>query len=423
MKILSVVSSRADLMQISAVCEAIDEHNSTAPVKELDHLLVHTGYPHHADFSRLYFNDLNLPEPSLFLEVETGSRALETARIMERFETVLLEEKPDLVLLLGHGDPALACALVTKKTVCFEASTQRKFVPKLGHIAAGLRSFDRQSSEEMNRVMIDAIADFLFTSERSACANLAGEGIPQDKVHFVGNLRIDTLLRYRPKAEQSTILSDLQLINGKGEVRPYGLLTLHRSENLKDKAALYRILGALLEITRQIAVIFPAHPASLRTIDRADLGEFFIDHSSEGPEPWDRRVRIRLIPALGYLDFVCLMSRARMVFADSRGIQGESAILGVPCIVLRHRTESPTSGEAANSVLAGSDPHRIVEEFRKTFRACKKITRSPEAWDGSSARRIVQILREDRFRQAHAPFAAAGSSLRGMNSAASEQTL
>jgi UDP-N-acetylglucosamine 2-epimerase (non-hydrolysing) len=340
---------------------------------------------------------------------------------MERFESVLLRENPDAVLVLGHGDPALACALATKKTVCVEASTQRKFVPKLGHITTGFRSFDRQTPEEMNKVMIDAIADFLFTSERSAGANLAGEGISQDKIHFVGNLGIDILLRHRSKAGQSTILSDLQLINGKNEVKPYGLLKLRRSANLENRELLCRILGALLEITQRIPVIFPAHPSALKTIDRADLGEFVIDHSLEGPEPWDHRVRIRLIPPLGYLDYLCLMSRARMIFTDSRGIQEESAILGVPCIVLRDKTEGPMSVEGVNSVLAGSDPRKIVEKFRKTFRAWRKSTRPPEARDGSSAPRIVRILSGDHFRQSHT--APAGLSLRGMGNTASEQTL
>jgi UDP-N-acetylglucosamine 2-epimerase (non-hydrolysing) len=204
------------------------------------------------------------------------------------------------------------------------------------------------------------------------------------------------LLRYCPKAEQSTILSDLQLTTSKAEVRPYAMLTLHRPENVEDKTVLCRIFGALLEITQQIPVIFPAHPSTLKAIERADLGEFFIDHSLDGPEPWDSRVRMRLVPPLGYLDFLCLMSRARMIFTDSRGIQEESTILGVPCIILRDTTERPMGVERGTSVLAGSDPQKIVEKFRKTFRVCKRKTRSPEAWDGSSARRIVHILTEDK---------------------------
>jgi UDP-N-acetylglucosamine 2-epimerase (non-hydrolysing) len=414
MKLLSVVSSRPDLMKVASVCEAIGKFNSAGPVDEIEHVLVHTGRRRGTEASDFYFNDLDLPEPDLFLGIGSCSHSLSRGHFMQAFGNALSQQNPDVVLVLGDADAALDCAIVTKRTVCRRPSTGQPFIPKVGHIEAGLRSFDRQSADEINRVLTDAVADFLLTADRPSCSNLTGEGILPEKIHLVGNIRIDTLLRYRPRAEQSTILSDLHLA-GDGCTRPYAVLTLHRSENVNNNAVLRRILRGLLEITRQIPIIFPARATALKTIERADLGELFIDHSLEGPEPWDSRVRIRLVPPLGYLDFLCLMSHARVTFTDSRGIQEESEFLGVPHVVLRDRIEGPLAAEGA-AVLAGSDPQRIVEEFRKVIEA-RNTPRFPEACDGSAARRIIQILAEDHFRQLHSGLSAAGLSLRRMGGA------
>jgi UDP-N-acetylglucosamine 2-epimerase (non-hydrolysing) len=380
-------------MKVAAICEAIHEFNSSQGQDGgIQHILVHTGQHYDANMSDFFFNDLDLPKPDLFLGVGSGSHSAQTARIMERFETVLLDEKPDVVLVVGDVNSTLACALVTKKTLCSTRSGRREFIPKLAHVEAGLRSFDRTMPEEINRLVTDSLSDFLFTTEESANHNLLREGIESDKVYFVGNAMIDTLLRYRAKAEQSTILSDLQLSQNGIGVKPYGVLTLHRPNNVDNRSAFCRILDGLLEITQRIPLIFPAHPRTIKMIQQWDLGDFFIDHSFDGPEPWDSRIRIRLSPPLGYLDFLRLMSCARVILTDSGGVQEESTVLGVPCITLRDNTERPVTIEEGTNVLVGSDPKRIVEESKKILHGERRSQGVPKFWDGRAAQRIVRIL-------------------------------
>ena len=394
MKILSVVGARPNFMKVAAICEAIKEFNVSAERQTIAHVLVHTGQHYDANMSDFFFNDLDLPQPDLFLGVGSASHSIQTARIMERFETVILRERPDVVIVVGDVNSTLACALVTKKVVSPFASNGETFIPKLAHVEAGLRSFDRSMPEEINRIVTDAVSDFLFTTEGSANDNLLREGIAPEKVRFVGNVMIDTLLRYRSKAEQSTILPDLQLLQGTGRVKPYAVLTLHRPANVDDKEAFWKILQALLEITRHIPVIFPAHPRTIKMIQQWDLGDFFIDHSVDGPEPWDSRIRIRLSPPLGYLDFLQLMACARVVLTDSGGIQEETTILNVPCITLRDNTERPVTVETGTNVLVGSDPQLMLEEFRKVLDGEKKRGRIPTYWDGKAGQRIVRSLAE-----------------------------
>ncbi|HWP59952.1 MAG TPA: UDP-N-acetylglucosamine 2-epimerase (non-hydrolyzing) [Candidatus Acidoferrales bacterium] len=392
MKLLSVVGARPNFMKVAAVVEAVNRKNLTAGAEPIEHVLVHTGQHYDAAMSDLFFNDLELPEPNIFLGVGSGSHSVQTARIMERFETVLLQERPDVVLVVGDVNSTLACALVTKKVICAGDQNRAPFIPKLAHVEAGLRSFDRSMPEEINRVVTDALADFLFTTEESANRNLQSEGIPAAKVFFVGNVMIDTLLRYRRKTGQSTILADLQLLDERGAARPYAVLTLHRPANVDDGDAFRRILEALLEITRHVPIVFPAHPRTIKMIEQWDLGDYFVDHFLNGPEPWDARIRIRLSPPLGYLDFVHLMSHARLVLTDSGGIQEESTILGVPCITLRENTERPVTVECGTNILAGSDPQRILEAFHRILRQETKVNIAPKYWDGKAAERIVEIL-------------------------------
>ncbi len=394
LKFLSVVGARPNFMKVAAICEAINELNRAQGSDEVEHVLVHTGQHYDANMSDFFFNDLDLPEPDLFLGVGSGSHSVQTARVMERFETVLLQEKPDVVLVVGDVNSTLACALVTKKTLLSAASGANGFIPKLAHVEAGLRSFDRTMPEEINRLVTDSLSDFLFTTEESANQNLIREGLESEKVYLVGNVMIDTLLRYRAKAEQSTILSDLQLLqNGMG-IKPYAVLTLHRPSNVDNRSAFCRILEGLLEITQHIPLVFPAHPRTIKMIQQWDLGDFFIDHSIEGPEPWDSRIRIRLSPPLGYLDFLRLMSCARVILTDSGGIQEESTILGVSCITLRENTERPVTVDQGTNVLVGSDPKKIVEEFKKVLSGEGKPRRVPKFWDGRAAQRIVRVLVE-----------------------------
>jgi UDP-N-acetylglucosamine 2-epimerase (non-hydrolysing) len=403
-KILSVVGARPNFMKVAAVCEAIKDHNSDINVRPLDHVLVHTGQRYDANMSDFFFNDLDLPKPDLFLGVGSGSHSAQTAKVMEEFERVLLAERPDVVVVLGDGNSTVACALVTKKTWCSGGPCESGFIPKLAHIEAGLRSFDRTMPEEVNRIVTDSISDYLFTTEESANENLTREGIPPHKIHFVGNVMIDTLLRHRAKSNESAILNDLQLCED-GRVRPYAILTLHRPTNVDDQVTFCRIIQSLLDMSRRMPIIFPAHPRSLKQIQEADLGDYFVDHFMDGPDPWDARVRIRLVPPLGYLDFLQLMSHAKVVLTDSGGIQEETTILGTPCITLRENTERPVTLTHGSNVLAGADPETIIRAFSRVLQGVDPPASPPPFWDGNAAKRIVQILTQEIPVLPHQPVA------------------
>jgi UDP-N-acetylglucosamine 2-epimerase (non-hydrolysing) len=395
-KIISVVGARPNFMKVAAICEAIKEYNRQGRSPSIDHVLVHTGQHYDANMSDLFFNDLELPKPNLFLGVGSGSHSTQTARVMEGFEKVLLAEMPDVVIVVGDVNSTVACALVTKKT-SWSADDGRPFIPKLAHVEAGLRSFDRTMPEEINRIVTDALSDYLFTTEESANQNLGREGASADKIHFVGNVMIDTLLRHRAKAKESTILSDLQL-HEKTRIKAYAILTLHRPANVDDTGTFAKIIESFLDISRHMPLIFPAHPRTLKQIQEADLGDYFVDHFMEGPEPWDSRVRIRLVPPLGYLDFLHLMSCAKVVLTDSGGIQEETTILGVPCITLRENTERPVTLTHGTNVLVGADSGKIIAEFARVTRGTRVPVMAPQLWDGHAAKRIIQMLVDD-----HAP--------------------
>jgi UDP-N-acetylglucosamine 2-epimerase (non-hydrolysing) len=395
-KILSVVGARPNFMKVAAICEAINGMNSLGAAEQIHHVLVHTGQHYDSNMSESFFNDLELPKPDLCLGVGSASHSVQTARIMERFESVVVNEQPHLVLVVGDVNSTAACALVAKKTWCRGNQGAKDFIPKLAHVEAGLRSFDRTMPEEINRIVTDSVSDYLFTTEESANQNLLHEGIPAEHIFFVGNVMIDTLFRHRSKAQESTILQDLQLVDGQG-VKPYAILTLHRPTNVDDRQVFSHMLEAFLEISQRMPVIFPAHPRTLKRIQDEDLGDYFVDHFVQGPEPWDSRVRIRLVPPLGYLDFLRLMSEAKVVLTDSGGVQEETTILGVPCITLRDRTERPVTIEHGTNVLAGSNPERIITEFNRLFRSVQKSNRSLLYWDGNAAKRIIKVLVDDFF--------------------------
>ena len=390
-KMLSVVGARPNFMKVAAICEAIKEHNRHGEDSFIDHVLVHTGQHYDANMSDFFFNDLELPKPDLFLGVGSGSHSAQTAKVMERFEAVLTAEKPDCVVVVGDVNSTMACALATKKTACREIASGKVSIPSLAHIEAGLRSFDRSMPEEINRIVTDSISDYLFTTEESANINLAREGVPTGRVYFVGNVMIDTLLRHRVKAQESTILSDLQLID-KGTVQPYAILTLHRPSNVDDPKVFEEIVKAFLTISQHMPVIFPAHPRTVKQIQETDLGDYFVDHWTNGPEPWDSRVRIRLVPPLGYIDFLQLMSHSKVVLTDSGGVQEETTILGIPCMTLRENTERPVTLEHGTNVLVGADREKIVLEFSRILKSPNPILATPPLWDGNAARRIIGIL-------------------------------
>jgi UDP-N-acetylglucosamine 2-epimerase (non-hydrolysing) len=394
-KILSVVGARPNFMKVAALCEAIKEHNGRSNGGgQIDHILVHTGQHYDANMSDFFFNDLELPKPNLFLGVGSGSHSAQTAKVMEGFEGVLLAEKPDIVVVVGDVNSTVACALVTKKTCCSGGTDGKSFIPKLAHVEAGLRSFDRTMPEEVNRIVTDSISDYLFTTEESANLNLEREGVPSDKIHFVGNVMIDTLLRHRTKAQESTILNDLQLFEH-SQVKPFAILTLHRPANVDDAQVFSKMVESFSAVSQHMPIIFPAHPRTLKQIQEADLGDYFVDHCTNGPEPWDSRVRIRLVPPLGYLDFLQLMSHAKVVLTDSGGVQEETTILGVPCITLRENTERPVTLKHGTNVLVGADPQKIIREFSRILEGARQPSSAPHFWDGNAAKRIVEILSEE----------------------------
>lgn len=392
-KILSVVGARPNFIKLAAICGAVEKFNRRRPAESLDHTLVHTGQHYDPNMSDSFFSDLDLPKPSLCLEVGSGSHSLQTAKIMERFENVVLIEQPDVVLVVGDVNSTLACALVAKKTWCRRKGGP-SFIPKVAHVEAGLRSFDRTMPEEINRIVTDSISDYLFTSEESANRNLVREGIPQNRIFFTGNVMIDTLLRHRTKAEQSTILHDLRLIRG-SEVKRYAVLTLHRPANVDDKRVFAGMLDTLVQMSSHMAVIFPAHPRTVKRIQDDDLMGYFVEQSGHSVDRRDLQTRIRLVPPLGYIDFLYLMSKARVVLTDSGGIQEETTILGVPCITLRDTTERPTTIEYGTNVLVGSDSEKIVREFNRLRRNGKKRHTPPPLWDGNAANRIIKVLVDD----------------------------
>jgi UDP-N-acetylglucosamine 2-epimerase (non-hydrolysing) len=394
LKILSVVGARPNFMKVAAICEAIEGFNDLGAEERVHHILVHTGQHYDTNMSDSFFTDLDLPKPDLCLEVGSASHSVQTAKIMERFEAVVLDQQPDVVLVVGDVNSTAACALVAKKTWCRGNRATANFIPKLAHVEAGLRSFDRTMPEEINRLVTDSISDYLFTTEESANQNLFREGIPQNRVFFVGNVMIDTLLRHRATAEESTILQDLQLKDGCA-VKPYAVLTLHRPANVDDRQVFSKMLDAFVDVSRRMSVIFSAHPRTVKRIQDEGLGGYFVDHFAQGPDAHDSRPRIRLVPPLGYLDFLRLMSQARVVLTDSGGIQEETTILGVPCITLRDSTERPVTIEHGTNVLVGSNPERIITEFERVCRNGEKPKTPPRFWDGNAATRIIEVLIKD----------------------------
>jgi UDP-N-acetylglucosamine 2-epimerase (non-hydrolysing) len=356
---------------------------------------VHTGQLCDTRGFDLYFNDLELPQPELFLGVAAAANRFEkTATIAERLGNVLMRERPSVVLLTGDVDSVLDCALITKRIRLGCTGEGKSLVPALAHIEAGRRSFDRGALQEVNRIVVDMLSDYLFTTEESSTGNLLQEGVSREKIHFVGSIVVDTLLSHRERIEDSSILGDLQLFNG-SSVRPFALLAMQHLPDHHGIGRLSELQLAFSEMARHMPVVFPASPAVSKLIHEADLGDHFIDHFLDGPEPWDERVRIRLVPPLGYLDFVRLAGAAKVVLTDSHSVQEESRVLGVPCIVLSGHASRPICTESGPNVLVDSNPDRILEEFAKATRGASSRPELPRGWDGHAARRIVNVLWND----------------------------
>lgn len=359
MRILNIVGARPNLIKIAPLVEEMNRSPEIEPV------LLHTGQHYDDNLSRVFFDELGIPEPDIYLGVGSGSHAEQTARIMLAFEPVLREQQPDLVLVVGDVNSTLACTLTAVKM----------HIP-VAHVEAGLRSFDRTMPEEINRIVTDGLAEWLFTTERSAGENLLREGRPGDKIHFVGNVMIDTLLRHRERALRTPALERFDVAPGE-----YVLVTLHRPRNVDDGANLAAIVDALGQVRERLPMVFPVHP---RTRNR--LKEFgLLGRATE-------LLGAGLCEPLGYLEFLHLMARAQVVLTDSGGIQEETTILGAPCLTLRPATERPVTVAVGTNRIIGSAPERIVPEIERILAGDVPRGTAPELWDGKAAERIIAVL-------------------------------
>ncbi len=354
MKILCVVGARPNFMKMAPVVAALQKRGVTPR-------LIHTGQHYDAAMSHVFFEQLGMPEPDAHLQVGSGSHGEQTARILMAFEAVCLEDPPDWVVVAGDVNSTLACALVAAKLG----------IP-VAHVEAGLRSFDRKMPEEVNRVLTDHLSQLLFTTERSGSGNLAREGIAPERIHFVGNCMVDSLLRHRKAAEDLTPWADFGL-----EAGNYALVTLHRPSNVDDPEVLSRIFSTLAKISESLPVLFPVHPRTKARLRDAGL---------------DLPETIQPVEALPYLSFLGLMARARCVLTDSGGIQEETTVLGVPCLTLRWNTERPITVEMGTNRLVGTDPHRILAGLQDLEDGNWPPGRQPLLWDGEAGGRIAEAV-------------------------------
>ena len=361
-KIICVCGARPNFIKIAPLMRAFEAHGG------FHTLLVHTGQHYDENMSKLFFDDLNIPRPDVNLEVGSGTHAAQTAEIMRRFEPVVLDFKPDYVLVVGDVNSTIACGLVAVKLGA-----------KLIHVEAGLRSFDRTMPEEINRILTDSISDLLFVTEQSGIDNLKREGIDSKKVHFVGNVMIDTLLANREKAQKSDVLRRLTL-----SPKKYGVITLHRPSNVDDIDKFGQIIAAFGEIQKEIKLVFPVHPRTRDNIRGSEL-----EKEVEGMK------NLVLLEPLGYLDFLCLMSNAVVVITDSGGIQEETTILGIPCMTLRGNTERPVTITEGTNRLVHVSTEDIVRAYRQIKEGGKNVRcRRPKLWDGKAAQRVARIIAE-----------------------------
>ncbi|QOJ02702.1 MAG: UDP-N-acetylglucosamine 2-epimerase (non-hydrolyzing) [Planctomycetia bacterium] len=370
LKVMCICGARPNFMKIAPLVEAFGATGRITPI------LVHTGQHYDERMSDLFFRDLGIPKPDVNLEVGSGSHAVQTAEIMRRFEPVLLEHAPDWVVVVGDVNSTIACGLVAVKLGV-----------KLAHVEAGLRSFDRTMPEEINRILTDAISDLLLVSDPSGVENLRREGVPDEKVRFVGNVMIDTLLKNRARADLSNVLETFGL-------RPdgYAVVTLHRPSNVDDAKTLGGILDALATIARDMPIIFPMHPRTRKNI------------AAMGLDPKVAQIANFVTPEpLGYLDFLKLMAEAAIVLTDSGGVQEETTILDVPCLTLRENTERPSTISDGTNKLVGPEPARILAGYRAQQGAGRGIGRKPPLWDGKAALRIAEVFLELHKREGASP--------------------
>ncbi|MCB9453686.1 MAG: UDP-N-acetylglucosamine 2-epimerase (non-hydrolyzing) [Anaerolineaceae bacterium] len=356
MLVCNVVGARPNFMKMAPVVRALQN-------VQLPQILVHTGQHYDTNMSQVFFDELGLPQPDIYLEIGSDTHARQTARIMAAFEEVCQQQQPDLVVVSGDVNSTLAAALVAAKL----------HIP-VAHIEAGLRSFDRAMPEEINRVLTDHISDLLFTTEEIGNHHLANEGIEPEKVHFVGNCMVDTLLQHVHKAVEQSPWTQQGVLPGE-----YALLTLHRPSNVDDRGIFTALLDILGQLSQDIPILFPVHPRTQHNITEWQIQLPATFHLIE-PQP--------------YLAFLGLMAKARYVLTDSGGVQQETTMLNVPCLTLRTTTELPVTITHGTNKLVGTDPAEIEKAVLKIMSADWQLSRQPPLWDGHASQRIVQVIQQ-----------------------------
>jgi UDP-N-acetylglucosamine 2-epimerase (non-hydrolysing) len=360
-RILNIVGARPNFMKMAPI------HRLMCHAECLEPKLVHTGQHYDEAMSKVFFTELQMPAPDVYLGVGSGSHAVQTAQVMIELEKVMLELRPDLVVVVGDVNSTVAAAIVAAKL----------WIP-VAHVEAGLRSGDRSMPEEINRILTDSIAELQFVTEKSGMLNLAREGIAPEKIHLVGNVMIDSLIANLKRAEASTILEQLNV-----RERGYSLVTLHRPGNVDQRENLSKILAALKAIQEKIKIIFPIHPRTRRMLTELGFGD----------EVRQMKNLILLDP-IGYLDFIHLMAHSRFVLTDSGGIQEETTYLGIPCLTLRENTERPITVEIGTNQLIGMDTNQIIQHSEQILAGNIRQGQVPEFWDGHTAERILRIVEE-----------------------------
>lgn len=357
-KIISVVGARPNFMKVAPIHKAFQKHFS-----KVNHLICHTGQHYDEKMSKVFFEDLEMPQPNFYLGVGSGSHAEQTAYVMIEFEKVLLAEKPNLIIVVGDVNSTVACSLVASKLNI-----------KVAHVEAGLRSFDRTMPEEINRLLTDAISDFLFVSEKSGITNLKNEGISDNKIYFVGNVMIDSLVQHLPKADKSSILQQFKL-----QSKNYILVTLHRPSNVDSIGFLNELISLFQNLSEKRKIIFPVHPRTKKNLE--EVGKIN-----------ELNCNVILTEPIGYIDFLALTKNAELIITDSGGIQEESTYLGVQCITVRNNTERPITVEVGTNQLVGTELSKVQEAAFKILSGQPKNGKIPELWDGKTAERIVEVL-------------------------------
>jgi UDP-N-acetylglucosamine 2-epimerase (non-hydrolysing) len=359
LKIFNIVGARPNLPKIGPLMREMQRH------PEIEPILVHTGQHYDENLSSIFFRQMGIPAAHFNLEVGSGSHAVQTAEVLKRIEPLLIEQEPDLVLVVGDVNSTVAASLAAAKLGI-----------KVAHVEAGLRSFDRSMPEEINRILTDALADYLFVTEEDAIEHLLAEGRPRNSIHFVGNVMIDSLRNFLPLAQASTIGDELKLKEN-SSWRRFAVLTLHRPSNVDGAGELAKLVGAINLVAEQVPVVFPVHPRTRQKLTEAGV---------------QLNANIHISPPVGYLDFLCLLSNATVVLTDSGGIQEETTALGVPCLTLRANTERPITISQGTNRLVGTNPENIVGAVNEILAGKRNTGRTPPLWDGHAAERIIEVL-------------------------------